>query len=344
MVEKLSGMDKITTINGYLDAGNPHGLSLLVGFKELGYNITFYGNRFGWFDRFTSTPKNEYFNLYNLSDDLKNINNVKEELNTSKIIMFNIGAFSGSCNKDVDALKYWKKILNDPIYYHKLFIYDGRDNVDRIGIPPHVNDFKYKIIFKRETSLEEYPHIYPLDGFASHALWFKNIKKDIFISCTFPNNNGNPNRGFYRTNIINKLKDIFGERKDCIILDKKLDRKEYLKLLNRSLISVSCWGVGYSCYRDWEILASNTLIAYKNMPNPHLDDYKDMESCIEYDSPIELIEKLQILDKDRKKLMSMVDESQKITYNNNRPIHRAMKVINLMDLPEMNYSYLFNKK
>ena len=336
-------MDKLTTINGYIDAGNPHGLSLLVGFKELGYNITFYGNRFGWFDRFTHIPKNKYFNLFNNYNDLKNIDRIKHELDESKIIMLNMGSLSGD-KIDMETLKVWEKILNTSLYYNKLFIYDGRDNRNRIGVEKRINNtnFKYKVIAKRETSLEEYPHIYPLDGFASHSVWSKNIKKDIFLSCTFPNNNGNPHRGFPRKNIRNKLKSQFGNRKDCIFIDNSIERKEYLELLNRSLISVSCWGVGYSCYRDWEILGSNALIAYKRMPNPHLGDYKDMESCIEYETPTELIEKLEILDKDRNKLMRMITESKKITSNNNRPLHRAKKILKIMESNDMNYSYLYN--
>ncbi len=308
-----------STINKYLD-------SLINGFLDLNYEVYFGG---GEPDKVYTDPLIEKINISKIKFD--NI----EDYSIYDYILTDITRFNydNALHKNRWINLNNKITKNNLTDRHCLLHFSDCSNRGYFS-DDIFQHFKCRTIVKRETSIQEFPDVLPLD-MAIKQYWKQNLNKDIFVSCLFGTNSGSKTKGSHRLQIAQSIKNNFSTSPVCLGLDNLGNRTfssdKYFNILNRSKISISCWGAGYSCYRDWEILSCDTVLAYKRMPNPHLDNYIDMESCIEYDTPQELIKKLKYFENNLKELEEVRLKSIKVTNQYNLPKHRAQKLINAID-------------
>lgn len=296
--------------------------SLMIGFHDLGYKVDWYGGKRELWWKFPLRPQDMGFTCYDELTDWEN-------LEDCDYIIIDGGGFIGDNDPVTEA--YFAKI-GEKIRLSgsacKTAIVDFRDHSGRGYDPAEFAPIPRAVTARRETSLQEFPHLFPLDGHAYQSSWNQHLRRDIFVSCMFGHNTGNLRYGYnLRPFIARGIADTYPGAPVLLGEQNRIPYSDYMSLLNRSLISISCWGGGYSCYRDWEILSSGAILAYKRMPNPHLDMYKDMESCIEYDDRDELLDKLDFLVGSTDKVSSMLAESLKVSHKHNLPMHKAQSLI-----------------
>lgn len=325
----------ITIINGFKNGGNRFSISVACGFRSLGWKVNWIGRRFGgWdilqkgFDEYAPTVTIPGLTIFSSS-----LHESVTALDNSDIVFF---SFGGSTEEEH---AFWKPILNDR-FAGRFFLFDDNDYSGREWGREETPEFKYKLYLKRETSLAEYRDIYPFVGMSAHPeLLVDGGNKDIFCTCLFSASNGNKRIGYHRGKILEGLKR---ELRHNVYCASDLSYRDYFQLLQRSTVSVSCWGNGYTCYRDFEILSMRVLLAFKRMPNPHLDDFKDMESCIQYNDVKELVRKLWQVMNDRNHLRDMIYRQCEITNRLHLPEHRAREIIMLDGITNFDRSDVSN--
>jgi hypothetical protein len=72
----------------------------------------------------------------------------------------------------------------------------------------------------------------------------------------------------------------------------KISESKFFEELSRSHVCLNVKGNGYSCYRYQEIPSVGSIIATPNYPLVTINDYKDMVSCIKFDSVKDLNNKI----------------------------------------------------
>lgn len=295
--------------------------SLMKGFSDTGFGIEWAGGRRSLLHKIFGGQDIVDQKIHFLDDIRK-----PDDLMLYDYIIWNGGYYSLTGNTErLFELNEW---IKETKVTDRVALVDFRDCSGRQWGPDEFKELNYNKFFKRETSVEEYPDIVPLDPMAYFPDWFNELEKDIPISCMFGGNSGNERVGFHRGPIAQMISTKFPNAP--VNLGEKVDQDVYNDIINRSQISISCWGQGYSCYRDWEILSAGAVLAYKAMPNPHLDKYVDMESAIVYQNAEELEVKLKFLMANPSKLESMRLNSNDISRLYNTPWSRANKVIHEM--------------
>lgn len=323
-------MNSISIINGFNDRGNRFLISTAIGFQNLGWKVNWIGNCKGGFDKLNLC----YLNPREIWPNL-NFNATLKDIESSDIILFNFGAIP-----EEEREEKWLDYLNSN-FPNKFFLFDDNDYWMREWGRPRTKDYKYKVYLKRETSFEEYPDIYPFVGISTHPEWSDKQAwkhKTIWISCLFGPQNGNIRVGYHRNDIIQELKileyslDVINERIGAFkFLDKEYGFLEYLDIIGHSSISVSCWGAGFTCYRDFEILSNETLLAFKRMPNPYLNELKGIS--IDYETKEELIEKIGDITK--RELLNRICAQKVIVQKLHTPEARAKEIISLNELKDV---------
>lgn len=294
--------------------------SLMLGFIDLGYTIDWYGGkRELWWK--LSKAKTSFCNHNSVTDWAK--------LEQYDYILIDGGGFIG--DNDPVTQAYFAKIgeeIHDRNLSSKTVILDFRDHSGRGYDPVEFAPIPRIVIARRETSLSEFPDLFPLDGHGYQEEWNKKIEKDIFVSCLFGHVTGNHRYGWdTRPRIAEAIANTYPGAPVILGDDNRIKYDQYMSLLNRSIISITCWGGGYNCYRDWEILSCGAILAYKKMPNPHLDPYLDMISAIVYDEAEDLLDKLEYLSTNQDKIIDMALRSLSISEKKCRPRHKAQALI-----------------
>lgn len=194
---------------------------------------------------------------------------------------------------------------------------DHSDNVQRDYRFPPFDGLAVRLITAREVG-KNTPHVWPFDPMAAHSLWSRDVPHSHFVSCLFSAGGAASDRKQMREEVITALQTAYPEA-----LSSRLSRDQYYRRMSASMISVSHWGLGYSCKRDWEILACGAILAHRPGPNPHLDHFADMHSAIEYASADQLVEKLDWLRHRPAMLRQLAQRSRHIVDQHHRPQHRA---------------------
>jgi hypothetical protein len=285
---------EVTFINATQHNGNRWLVSPTVGFIEKGYTVNWLGLQMGGFQHLYNgwteecpTPING-LNLIPSYTEEEAIKCIKE----SEIVVFNInhGDYLPI------GIHNWAKLLNKYRPYD-FFIFLGLDCQSGDYAQEELYEFKYQHYLRREA-YTWYKDIAPFVAMSTHKEWNHKQEKTIDVSCLFGGNNGNPRSGYVRPAIINAVRScipnsVIGTRQDAYSFN------EYLDVIASSKISVSAPGNGHVCYRDFEILSNETIMATKKLPTTHFDDFVDMESIIFYTTPDELVSKCsEVLDDD----------------------------------------------
>ena len=167
----------------------------------------------------------------------------------------------------------------------KIVVLDGMDR-QQYGYPAIVGS--YSTIFKREL-IKPYPgpDWYPIN-FASMPepfifVPFKDRAYDLCyvatISCE--------QRSWVYDYLKSKM-DSFG-LKIYMHLDKKqIPRRDYLEILSQSRCALSVRGMGFDCYRYWEIPAKGVVLVADKLPIDIPNDYVEGEHCFRYVSDREM--------------------------------------------------------
>ena len=324
---------QITIINATQHNGNRWLVSPAIGFTELGYQVQWLGMQQGgfnllykdWTEENPTEIKGINFIPYYTEEEA--IKYIKE----SELIIFNInhGDYSPI------GIHGWAQLLNKYRPYD-YFVFNGLDCVTQGHSTDTLKEFKYKHYIKREA----YPwhkDILPYVGMSTHKEWNKHQDKIISVNCIFGGNYGNNIIGYNRIPIIeainSNIKDGFTSIGDCYSFDA------YMNYISKSKISISCHGAGFACYRDFEILSNDTILALKKMPLIHYNQFKDMESIIFFTTPDELVSKCkQVLD-DNKLYTNILNNQKLIVKQYHTPIRRAEQLIEFskLDLKENYY-------
>jgi hypothetical protein len=170
-------------------------------------------------------------------------------------------------------------------------VYEAKFNSQRCKGTPWINKkmLEYcNFYFKRECYPADLEYgIFPLNVGCQNKN-FGNIdnSKDIDVFCSF----GQLGNG-YRYEINNFCQQLKTEGYK-IEIKAGLDYNSYLDHISRSYISVSSWGAGNSCQRQWENMANKSCcfvqdpeieVIFKPQDNIHCIYYKNM---VEFESKI----------------------------------------------------------
>ncbi len=313
---------EITFINSNIHSGNRWLISPAIGFVELGYKVNWLGLQMGGFDLLypgfkeqtpTSIPGIKFIPEYTEQDAI-------DLSRSSDLVLFSLNHE----RYGTIGIHKWAEILNKELP-SKFLVFSGLDSASGGRAQDELELFNCKHYIKREAYHND---TVPFVGMSTHKELYRNRKtKSIPISCLFGGLNGTPIKGWHRDLIAKAVSTI---PDSLVTTSNKFNHNDYMNLIASSKISVSTWGVGYICYRDFEILSCDTILAIKRVPMPYFDDFKDMESIIFYTTPDELVSKsLEVLE-DKELYTSMLEEQKIIVAKHHMPIHRAKQLLELI--------------
>lgn len=166
-------------------------------------------------------------------------------------------------------------------------------------------DKDYKAIFKRELTEIPYPNWYPI-SFCSREEDFiykpySQRGHDVSFIASSPSNP-------LRSVIANHLKytcENLNLKAFIYVEEGQIDRPTYLRILADSKTSVSVKGLGWDCYRYWEIAAKGILLISDISPILIHKDFNDalkfdnlnsLETILKFvkDTPDEILESLAL--------------------------------------------------
>lgn len=298
-------------------------VSTAIGFKDLGWNINWIGCLPASIDLAYNMGKNKGYKklqISRLSFDQATIVN-------SDIVFIDTIRFY-LCNEQ-ELLYEYSDIFNRLSIGNKLFIHDSGDRTNKSVEDWESDEFAMSTRHKAYTSREPPTQSYcsQFCGMSVHQELNFNLDKQYYITSIL---NSNHKSGSYRTNLSTKL--LKTNYSKYISMDYNLPYKGYIKKLNQSKIGISAWGNGYVCFRDFEILSSNCILAYRPSSKTYLHKLKDMESCITYQDDDELLEKIRYLHDKYYEIQRILDTQNEVVENNYLPHHRALEVIKLMEI------------
>ncbi len=96
-------------------------------------------------------------------------------------------------------------------------------------------------------------------------------KKDLFTAYRGAINYGNKEISFQRNTVLKVLTEL---KRPLVLLGGRVDKKSYLKELQKSKVGISPFGWGEICYRDFEIIYSGALLIKPSMD--HLNTFPEM--------------------------------------------------------------------
>lgn len=160
----------------------------------------------------------------------------------------------------------------------KTVMVDAQDTT-RVAYPPVKKDFD--VIFKRE--MKELPNsTWDYINFAAtpepFLFRFYSARRYDFSFISSISND-------FRVKTAEFLRDMTKKHgfKSYIHCEKyHVPRPEYLEVLSQSKMAVSVRGMGYHCYRYFEIPAKGTIMVTEDLGHPIRDDYKDGVHCFKF--------------------------------------------------------------
>lgn len=171
-------------------------------------------------------------------------------------------------------------------------VYEAKFNPKRCKGSPWIHDQMYaycRWYFKRECYPEdEAMGLIPLNvGCQNKFFGEYDLEKDIDIFCSF----GQLNNGLRYE--INRVCERLKSEGHNVVIAKGLEYQEYLKLINRSHISISSWGAGNSCMRMYENMANSSCCFAQRTEIAFIDKPKDEQHYVEYSSMSEFENKIK---------------------------------------------------
>lgn len=177
----------------------------------------------------------------------------------------------------------------------KIVVLDGMDRAAYF-YPSIIGS--YRTIFKREL-VKPYPgpDWFPIN-FASMPEPFKFVpfKQRAYDLCYIATISCEQ-RVWVRDYLKNKASTL--GLKICMHIDKRqIPRNEYLDILSQSRCALSVRGMGFDCYRYWEIPAKGSVLVADRLPIDILNDYVENVHCFKY-SGFEYVSEESGVDLDR---------------------------------------------
>lgn len=165
----------------------------------------------------------------------------------------------------------------------------------------------------RDAALNIYPYPqFPVErvlwDWMKKPLGLKPLRKrayDVFFIGNFKRER----RRRQRRESINELRAICGKWKlRAVIRNGRVPSRQYLEMMNDSLICFSPKGSGYRCRREWEILLAGSTLMLDNINLRHglvLPDFEVNRHCV-YCDPMET--ELLVLLRDQQRLMDLSEQ------------------------------------
>lgn len=212
---------------------------------------------------------------------------------TGKLIWFDAADSTGS--SDFPIIPYVdvflkKQLLKDKTYYteqnsnNDLRIWLNSPGAQKAAYPfkPCPIDQLHKVRLGWNLGLNDYRYfgykLSRLSNFLSYGLYplkFSSVQSDRCLDLTFRGTIHNENNGSFkvseqRNTVLKLLKDYKGN----IASGLSIPKSKYWQELRRSKLSISPYGWGEICYRDFETFISGALLVKPAMQ--HLETYPDL--------------------------------------------------------------------
>jgi len=176
----------------------------------------------------------------------------------------------------------------------KIVVLDGMDR-QQYGYPAIVGS--YQTVFKREL-IKPYPgpDWYPINfACMPEPFVFIPFKDRIYDLCYVATTSCEQ-----RTWVYNHLRSKMNSLglKIYMHLDREqIPRRDYLEILSQSRCALSVRGMGFDCYRYWEIPAKGVVLIADRLPIDIPNDYIEDEHCFRYNIDESMGDLDRILDK-----------------------------------------------
>ncbi len=117
-----------------------------------------------------------------------------------------------------------------------------------------------------------------------------------------------------------------------VLFGRDLPREQFCWVLNRSKIAVSLRGAVWDTFRYWEIPYHGALLLSERLPILIPDNFVDGESAVFFDSPGEMLDKIEALLADEPRLARIADNGRKLAWERHTALARARYVLEKMEL------------
>lgn len=175
----------------------------------------------------------------------------------------------------------------------KIVVLDGMDR-QQYAYPAIVGS--YHTVFKREL-VKPYPgpDWYPIN-FASmpEPFVFVPFKDRAYDLCYIATISCEQRSWVY--DYLKSKMDSFGLKIYMHLDRKQIPRRDYLEILSQSRCALSVRGMGYDCYRYWEIPAKGAVLVADRLPIDICDDYVEREHCFRYTADKEMADLGRVLE------------------------------------------------
>lgn len=238
----------------------------------------------GWQDIYKRTPENEYQLLLFLSGLKKT---------TGKLIWFDAADSSGSSDFPIiDFVDVFlkKQILKDRSYYTekskkndlRIWLNDIRLNTEITPFKPCPKDQLYKLRLGWNIGLNDYRYfgykMGRLSNYLSYYLYptrFSKVEKDRPYDLTF---RGRTHHGKDLKNAIsyqrNTVLQLFDSLNLKIARGSGIPKFRYWREMRKAKLSISPFGWGEICYRDFETFIAGAILVKPSME--HMDTYPQL--------------------------------------------------------------------
>lgn len=285
---------------------------LYAGFRELGCVVEEYPEKKNLHSFLPSCPPQLKFNY-------------DREILVEPPDLMIIGAHGYSGFNDEDINK-WANKVQDVYRVYKpkdVIIIDGSDHM----MPRYpVLEVDYKAIFKRELVTPPYSNWYNLSFCARPEPFyyrpFEEREIDISYMVSSPSN---PVDRIKIGNFLKEYCEKLGLRSFIHVSDKMLDRDTYLGILSNSRASVSVKGLGWDCYRYWEIAARGTILISDRSPLYIPDDFNHIFKFSSEKELFNILEYIKDAEPENLEIMALKTLHDTATYHT--PKKRALYVL-----------------
>ena len=187
----------------------------------------------------------------------------------------------------------------------KIVVLDGMDRI--AGVYPAIVA-SYQTIFKREL-VKPYPSEcwYPIN-FASMPepfvfVPFKDRAYDLCYIATI-----SCEQRVWVHDFLRDKADSLGLRVYMHLDKNQIPRSTYLEVLSQSRCALSVRGMGYDCYRYWEIPAKGSVLVADRLPIDIQNDYVEGEHCFRYEADKKMRDLGRVLEVIRRTPLDKLEE------------------------------------
>jgi len=117
-----------------------------------------------------------------------------------------------------------------------------------------------------------------------------------------------------------------------VLLGADIPREQFCWILNRSRIAVSLRGVAWDTFRYWEIPYQGALLLSERLPILIPDNFVDGESAVFFDSPGDMLDKIEALLQDGGRLARIAENGRKLAWEKHTAVARARYVLDKLGL------------